>query len=280
MSAHLAATTYEVKLTPQERPTAQPHERSETSRNDGAHKYGDESDATPTLVLEVERPVNQVSPSNNSESKPSCTPARVPAGTVAHVVLLSRLRAPKSRAGDAFLARLAEPIRLDSRVVLPEGVVLEGRVVRSVPPRWLNRPGSLSLTFTQLRLPVGGAAAIVASPSAAVVDWASGLQMGSEGEFVAARPSKARFLIDLGVAGGISKAADDSFQLVAETLISTATSASTAGSAKILAAALSGLYLLTRHGRDVSLPPYTRMGISFERPALLSSRPLATPAGR
>jgi hypothetical protein len=120
-----------------------------------------------------------------------------------------------------------------------------------------------------LELPSGGTAAIVASPSGAFVDRASGLRMDSEGHLTGARTSKARFLIDLGVAGGISKAADDTFQLIAEALISTATDASTAGTGRIVAAAFSGLYLLTRHGRDVFLPPYTRMDISFDRPALL-----------
>ena len=95
--------------------------------------------------------------------------------------------------------------------------------------------------------------------------------MDSEGRLSGEGPSKVRFLIDLGVTGGISKVTDDSFQLIAEALISTATDASTAGGAKIVAAALSGLYLITRHGRDVSLPPYTRMEISFDRPALLVS---------
>jgi hypothetical protein len=57
----------------------------------------------------------------------------------------------------------------------------------------------------------------------------------------------------------------------AEALISKATDTSTAGGAKIVAAALSGLYLITRHRRDVSLSPYIRMEISFDRPALLMS---------
>jgi hypothetical protein len=93
--------------------------------------------------------------------------------------------------------------------------------------------------------------------------------MDSEGALIAGGPGKARLLMDLGVTGGISKAADDSFQLIAEALISTATDASTAGGAKIMAAVLSGLYLVTRHGRDVSLPLYTRMEVSFDRPASL-----------
>ena len=95
--------------------------------------------------------------------------------------------------------------------------------------------------------------------------------MNPEGSLIGARPGKARLLIDLGVAGGISKAADDTMQLIVEALISTATDASTAGGGRIVAAALSGLYLFTRHGRDVTLPRYTNKEITFDRPALLVS---------
>jgi len=80
-----------------------------------------------------------------------------------------------------------------------------------------------------------------------------------------------RLLVDLGVSGGLSKVSDDSFQLIAEALISTATDASTAGSARIVAAAFSGIYWLTRHGRDVTLPRYTNLEITFDRPAALAS---------
>jgi hypothetical protein len=271
MPASLASASHEVKLTAQARKATKLHGIREIPRANPLHRKGSQSDATPTLLLVVERPLKDGSPSRDSGASPATTPENLAAGTVAHVVLLDGLRTSKSHTGDAFLARLTEPVRVGSRVVLPEGVLLQGRVIRSVPPRWLSRPGSLSLAFTQLRLPAGGTAAIVASPSGALVDRASGLRMDSEGVLIGGGPGKTRFLIDLGVAGGISKAADDSFQLVAEALISTATDASTAGSAKIVAAVLSGLYLVTRHGRDVFLPPYTRMEISFDRPALLPS---------
>jgi hypothetical protein len=95
--------------------------------------------------------------------------------------------------------------------------------------------------------------------------------MSNEGELKGARPSTARLLVELGVSGGISKITDDSFQLVAEALVSSATDASTAGSARIVAAAFSGIYWLTRRGRDVALPRYTNIEITFDRPAVLVS---------
>jgi hypothetical protein len=273
MSVFLASATREVTLTAQRRAAVPSHRNGEVSRANPRHRDKSEPDATLTLVLEAKRSLDDGVPSSDPESRPAITPESLTTGTVAHVVLLNGIRTSTSHAGDDFLVRLTEPLRVESRVVLPEGAFLQGRVVKSVPPRWLSRPGSLSLTFTQLRLPAGGTAAINASPSGVVVDHASGLRMDSEGGLSGEGPSKVRFLIDLGVTGGISKVTDDSFQLIAETLISTATDASTAGSAKIVAGVLSGIFLVTRHGRDVSLPPYTRMEISFDRPALLAPRP-------
>ena len=170
-----------------------------------------------------------------------------------------------------FMSRLAEPVSLSSGVVLPEGLLVRGKVLKSVAPRRLCRSGSLAVSFTELMLPSGGKTVISASPSSVVVDRTSGLRMDSEGELKGARPGKVRLLMDLGVTGGISKISDDSFQLVAEALISTATDASTAGSARIVAAVFSGVYMLTRHGRDVTLPRYTNIEITFDRPAALVS---------
>jgi hypothetical protein len=188
------------------------------------------------------------------------------ASTQAQVILLERLSASQNHAGDSFQARLLEPVRLGSRVVLPEGAVFEGKVVKSVHPRWLSRPGSLQLTFTKFALPTGEVAATVASLAAATVDQRSRIRMNSEGGLRGGSPGKAHLLIDLGVTGGIAKVSDDSFQLIVEALISTATDASTAGSARLVAAAFSALYLITRHGRDVILPKYTRMHITLDQP--------------
>ncbi len=49
--------------------------------------------------------------------------------------------------------------------------------------------------------------------------------------------------------------------------MSSATDASTAGTARIVAACASGLFLVTRRGRDVIVPKYTEMDVIFNRPA-------------
>jgi hypothetical protein len=49
----------------------------------------------------------------------------------------------------------------------------------------------------------------------------------------------------------LAKVADDSTQLIMESIISAATDVSTAGTSRIVAACVSGVFMLTRHGRDV-----------------------------
>jgi hypothetical protein len=187
------------------------------------------------------------------------------AGTEANLALFNTLSASKSRAGDQFKALLVQPMRLNSGELLPEGTVFEGHITRSVPPRWLSRPGSLYVTFTRLVLPAGTGLPIAASVAGVDVSQWSRIKVNAEGGMSGGSPGKARLLLELGVGAGISKAADDSYQLIAELLISSATDASTAGTARLIGFAFTGLYMLTRRGRDVTLPRYTPITIRFDR---------------
>jgi len=187
------------------------------------------------------------------------------AGTEAKLALLSTLSASKSRAGDPFQALLVKPLRLNSGEILPEGTVFEGHVTKSIPPRWLSRAGSLYVTFTRLMLPTEAGLPIAASVAGVNVGQRSRMKVSSEGGLSGGSPGKARLLVDMGIGVGISKVTDDSYQLIAEALLSTATDASTAGTSRLIGAAFTGLFLVTRHGRDVTLPCYTTITIRFDR---------------
>ena len=135
----------------------------------------------------------------------------------------------------------------------------------------------MNLLFTRVILPGGGAIAVSASPMAAEVDRGTHMTMDAEGRIHAMNPGKARFLFDFGVTGGISKVADDTTQLIIEAISSTATDASTAGVARIAALGASAIYMLTRHGRDVILPPFTEMDLSLTRDVSMAGGPSTTP---
>jgi hypothetical protein len=221
-----------------------------------------------TLAHEEESTQGTEAQVTSSASAGSVT---LPAGTQAKIILLGGVSASRSRPGDSLQARVLEPVRQGSKVVVPAGSILEGKVVKSTPPRWLSRAGSLYLRFTGITFPGGRDVPIAASLSGAELDRGSRTRMDSEGGMKGDHPGKAWMLIHIGVTSGIAKVADDGTQLLVEALVSTATDASTAGTAKIVAACASGIFMITRHGRDVILPRFTEMDVLFDRPAPLGS---------
>jgi len=199
-------------------------------------------------------------------------PAGIEAGTQARVILLGEVRASKSHPGDVVAARLVEPIRRGSTVILPEGSVFEGTVVKVKRPKSLSRSGSILLTFDRVTPPDGVSAALAASIVGAELDAESRTTIDPEGNLNGGRPGKAWMLNNLGASIGIAKAADDAFELAAGLIVATATEASTAGTARIVGACVSGVFLLTRHGRDVVLPRLTEMRIVLDHAVSLPSR--------
>jgi len=232
--------------------------------------------ATPTLVLEAFGIENDPSPADRkSEPGPPETnlahPETLPAGTHCKILLLGGVSASKSKPGDAVLARLLEPVLLNSNVVLSAGSLFEGKVVKKTPPRWFSRAGSLYLTFTELTLPAGNRFPIAASLAGAELDERSHTRMDAEGRLRGERPGRAWMAINVGMTAGIAKEVDDGVQLVIEAIVSTATDASTAGTARIVSSCVSGVYMVTRRGRDVILPRFTEMEISLDRPVSLNA---------
>lgn len=202
----------------------------------------------------------------------SVTPATIAAGTEARVILITGVSASKNHRGDIVAARVVQPVRTGSGVIVPQGSLFHGRVEKVSGPRWLSRSGSLLVTFDRLTLPDGSQFPVRASVVGADVDEASRTQIDPEGELHGGRPGRAWMLINLGASMGLAKVADDSTQLVIEAIVSTATDVSTAGVARVVGFCVSGVFMITRHGRDVLLPKYTEMRIALDEPAFLPSR--------
>ncbi len=239
----------------------------EVSKTGGV--YGSGKLATPMMVLEAfaegEQPPS-AAPEGASSGPDLSALATLPAGTGCRILLLGDVSASKSKPGDAVQARLIEPVLLNSRVVLPAGTLFEGRVAKQTPPRWGSRAGSLYLTFTGLTLPGGNLVPITASLAGAELDRRSHIRIDAEGQLRGERPGKAWMAINVGVTAGLTKEVDDATQLIIEAIVSTATDASTAGTARIVSSCISGIFMVSRHGRDVVLPRFTEMDISLDRP--------------
>jgi hypothetical protein len=225
------------------------------------------------ITLEASRGSDATSTAALAASHGPRGPIVVPAGTEGKIILLESLSAGKSHPGDAFQARLIEPIKLESGAVIPEGTILSGNVAKRTPPKMLSRAGSLFLTFTGLQFPGQQTNPTTATIMSAQLDQRSHTRIDREGEFKGERPGKAWMLINIGVTAGIAKEVDDGLQLVTEAVVSTATDVSTAGTARIAATCASGLFILTRHGRDVVLPKFTEMNVQFNRPAPPAQKP-------
>ena len=239
--------------------------------------------ATPTLVLEAsgfDDAASRAYEKNETDSTEpdSPRPDMVPAGTHCRILLLGSVSASKSKPGDTVQARLLQPVLVNSKVILPAGTLMEGKVVKKTPPRRLSRAGSLYLTFNELTLLEGKRIPIAASLAGAELNERSHTRMDAEGRLHGERPGKVWMAINLGMTAGISKEVDDGVQLAIEAIVSTATDASTAGTARIISGCVSGLYLATRRGRDVVLPRFTEMDISFDRPVTLNAAAVIRPS--
>ncbi|HEY3973219.1 MAG TPA: hypothetical protein VGM18_09465 [Candidatus Sulfotelmatobacter sp.] len=244
----------------------------------------------PTLVLEAFGVENSTASANFSASASETATAEessrqeeskiatLPAGTRCKILLLGSISASKSLPGDVVQGRLLEPVLLNQKLVLPADSLFEGKVIKKTKPRMLSRAGSLYLIFTQLTLPGGNRIPIAASLAGAELDRRSHTRIDAEGGLHGERPGNPWMAINLGMSAGLAKEVDDGVQIAIEALVSTATDASTAGSARIVSTCVSGIYLATRHGRDVVLPRFTEMEISLDRPLSLNpTAPIETP---
>jgi len=83
------------------------------------------------------------------------TVSAVPAGTALMVKLDTTLATFSNKAGDPFQARLAEPVMVGGRVVIPAGAMVEGRVTRVSEPRRISGKPTIGIMPESLVLPSG-----------------------------------------------------------------------------------------------------------------------------
>lgn len=67
----------------------------------------------------------------------------IPARTLVQIALGEPLSSKTSKIGDFFRIRLAAPIMLDGRVIVPAGAVGRGQVVQAAKARWGGKAGEL-----------------------------------------------------------------------------------------------------------------------------------------
>jgi len=133
----------EIVLAPEE--PEEPPRREDPGEGDGDREpRTNGSDAAIAESLEVE-PVEPV----------RSGPFIVPEGTRFEAELRTPFHSATSRVGDRFAARTLEPLETDGRVVVPEGALVEGRVVRVASAEDDEGPGLVELELVSLVLPPG-----------------------------------------------------------------------------------------------------------------------------
>ncbi|HVP44746.1 MAG TPA: hypothetical protein VMS96_15050 [Terriglobales bacterium] len=209
----------------------------------------------PQVSVELEQPLTIQLPPDPAEPKPGpLDVAAIPSGTHARLLLLEPLSASENKPGDIFHARVLEPVVHDGQLLLPEGSTLEGHIGKVVPPRRLNRAGSVHLVFDRLVLPNGNAEKVAASVVGTALDAKAVGSIDDEGGLHGKGRGAKQTMKDFGVGLASQQVADEVVELATHAV------------APYVSIPLGLAMFMGGHGRDVSLPRYSELEIVFGRP--------------
>ncbi len=97
----------------------------------------------------------QSSKSQKRNSQPSNQPGVIAEDTVLNMRMNESLSSKTSRVGDKFTATLTTPVYADSKVAIPAGTIVEGKVTQVSPAKRMNKGGSIAVEFEEIILPNG-----------------------------------------------------------------------------------------------------------------------------
>jgi hypothetical protein len=197
--------------------------------------------------------------------------------TRARLLLLQPLSSRRNRTGEVFLARLLEPLRLGNRQLVPEGSMVQGRIVLQKAPRRLRRAGEMRLGFGQVNLPDGESAEVSASLVGVEALVKSRLTLDEEGTLRARAATKKRAAIDLGLAYVVGKVVDDVLEESVKAGVSAAAAGTVTAAARYVGIGAGLLFFFAQKGRDVTLPEYTELEIVITRPDVQAEVSAARP---
>src|SRR5579863_124500 len=191
------------------------------------------------------------------------TLAPVPAGTALMVKLETTLATFSNKAGDPFHARLAQPVVLDGRTIIPAGAVVEGRVTKVDEPRRISGKPTIGILPEALVLPTGERLFL----DATLVDTdIRGTDVNQEGEFKGSGHDRRDQLeTGGGTAGG----------MLIGGLIGGPPGILIGG---VVGAGSTGAHWLSKH-RSATLPAGTTLTLELNRPLTITPAP-ATAVGQ
>lgn len=223
----------------------------------------------PLVTLRLDQPAVFPKPADPTIPLAAALPRAeitVPAGVRARLLLLSRLNASESKAGENFQARLQEPIQQDGKTLLPEGSVFQGHIAKIAPPRRLSRAGSMQLVFDSVQVPGEGPQKVVASLSGVEADRHQPTKMDQEGGLKGGNQNKGKAIAAVAVAILVGNLVDEA---VSSPIEAATTAAAGNALGPIVGVGTGVIFYLAGRGKDVELLEYTEMEITFGRPLVL-----------
>jgi len=182
----------------------------------------------------------------------------LPTGTAVKMKLDTTLATFSSKAGDAFSARVTEPVVLDGKTVIPIGATVEGRVTKSTEPRRIAGKPTIAIFPENLTLPNGDRFML----NATLVDTnrGHGTDVNMEGQFKGTgHDGKDLTEIGMGTGGG----------MLVGGLISGGKGMLIGGA---VGATVTVAHWLGKH-RSATLPAGTELVMELTRPMTMSSAP-------
>ena len=126
----------------------------------------------------------------------------LPTGTAVRMKLDTTLTTFSSKTGDAFSARVTEPVLLDGKTIIPIGATVEGRVTKTTEPRRIAGKPTIAVFPEALVLPNGDR--FVLNASLIDTNMRHGTDVNTEGQFKGAGHDATDLTqIGMGTGGGM-----------------------------------------------------------------------------
>ncbi len=113
--------------------------------------FGQESDNAPVLVRPRDMSKVAEAPGGNKDLEPYI----VPAGTRVPLRLQSGISTKTARVGDSVYARTEFPIAIDSKMMIPSGTYVQGKISKITRPGRVKGRAEVLFNFTTLVYPSG-----------------------------------------------------------------------------------------------------------------------------
>jgi len=180
----------------------------------------------------------------------------LPTGTAVRMKLDTTLTTFSSKTGDAFSARVTEPVVLDGKTVIPIGATVEGRVTKTTEPRRIAGKPTIAVFPENLVLPNGDRFTLNAS--LVDTDARHGTDVNTEGQFKGAGHDGTDLTqIGMGTGGG----------MLLGGLIGGAKGFVIGG---VIGATVTVSHWLGKH-RSATLPAGTELVMELNRPMMMTS---------